>query len=182
MALHAVFRLASHALTTAALVAAACAGGCCGPVIVSQRFQGHDCTPGGALLCRDCEATAADAESDASVQDCPASMRRGWLTGLRFHAAGWKHNVSQWLQPGPAVPVKPPHSRFHPVPTQPVFEPRPEYGSPEPLGLQRPETHEHSLLGNSRLPAPLEHAAQPTPALLPSPAQPAAPAESNPLR
>jgi hypothetical protein len=32
--------------------------------------------------------------------------------------------------------IQPPHSKFHPVPTRPVFETRASYLSPHPMGVQ----------------------------------------------
>lgn len=32
--------------------------------------------------------------------------------------------------------IQPPHSKFHPVPTRPVFENRAEYHPPQPMGVQ----------------------------------------------
>jgi len=40
---------------------------------------------------------------------------------------------AKWDRPAAVEPPPPPHSRFHPVPTRPVFEPRPEYPPPVPL-------------------------------------------------
>jgi len=44
-----------------------------------------------------------------------------------------------FLEPVAQQPaIIPPHSRFHPVPTQNVFAPRPEYEPPRPMLMQEP--------------------------------------------
>jgi hypothetical protein len=137
--------------------------GCCSG-IVSQRYHDSpqalgvssaDCTDGGELATR------------------PAG-------DLHSSLLSFKHQFRAALQPEPPA-FEPPRSRFHPVPTQPVFAPRAEYSPPQPLATALP------------FPGQLHPVEQPTLELLPTPApKPLAPPsvkqtsalspEPNPLR
>lgn len=51
--------------------------------------------------------------------------------------------------------IRPPHSRFHPLPTQPVFQPRAEYSPPRPLNMKLEPAHDQApALEALPLPAP----------------------------
>ena len=55
--------------------------------------------------------------------------------------------------------IRPPHSLFHPVPTRPVFAPRPEYSPPVPLGIKversdGPANHADSKAAPNQQPVP----------------------------
>lgn len=48
------------------------------------------------------------------------------------------------------LPITPPYPKFHPVPTRPVFEPRPGYSPPQALNVQLipesgPHRHRHAM-------------------------------------
>ena len=116
------------------------ASGCCGPALVSQRFNEPGC---GAEVC-EVEPEHFNAEQDYAF-DRPGVPVMVWpnvtlprcltRTHWREQSAELRHEVNAMLQPEPPAPLKPPHSRFHPLPTQPVFAQRAEYKQPELLGV-----------------------------------------------
>jgi hypothetical protein len=71
--------------------------------------------------------------------------------GFRAQCASFREN---YLQPE-APPLKPPHSRFHPLPTQPVFAARAEYAPPELVNPPKPELHPTALPQPEELPLPI---------------------------
>ena len=117
------------------------ASGCCGNLLVSQRF--HDgcasCAAGDCASSMEQVATPDSTASESAVSrpSLPRFCWPGWLHRGRLHAARQQmsHEIEEFLDPGPPPPVKPPHSRFHPLPTQPVFAARAEYRAPEVVGL-----------------------------------------------
>ncbi|MGE3779058.1 MAG: hypothetical protein AB7F89_17870 [Pirellulaceae bacterium] len=94
--------------------------GCCSPLIVSRRFAE------GAAPC----ATAVSDETAASCE-CGSAWEHILLCARRPHRLlpGADGDGHGWF----AEPIQPPLSKFHPVPTRPVFAPRPEYEPPQPL-------------------------------------------------
>lgn len=167
--------------------------GCCGNLLVSERFGdplAGDCHSG---ICQP-DSVMPTHEDGSSLDDARQAFPRpalpplptfcwpGWLNCDRLWLAHHqvKENFSEMLQPGPPPPVKPPHSRFHPVPTQAVFSPRAEYSPPEVLGIKPEELQmlrEAQVPANNgaleAIPTPLpeaENAPEPLSAPVPSPA------------
>ena len=113
-----------------------CAAGCCNGLICSQRIadfgppsnvngaaeNAGDCGCGGSVLAR---------------LHCPVHSGAHSSAESGHSVATAQHTM------------RPPHPRFLPVPTRPVFAPRPEYEPPHPLGL-----------------VPVPHFGEPTPAIL----------------
>ena len=131
----------SHSLNTAGLALAAgqallvlALAGCCHMVIPSHRF--HAALPAGRSFASDQEVAVEPAGVSARLP-CPAKLGGAPLA------------VSPAFSPPVAVPgtpqVQPPLSRFHPVPTRPVFAPQfrslgPAGGSSIPLPVKGQES------------------------------------------
>lgn len=148
--------------------------GCCGSFVVSGRYHYEAFSPDDVAVAVEEPNCGAEHESCPppmlvgpqivlpaiplpdlpSVPEYCCEKRQQW----QQTAAAMQTSVAQFLQPGPPPPVKPPHSRFHPLPTQPVFAPRPEYKPPELLGIEPKQPKD----GESRDPKPAEEI--PTPA------------------
>ncbi len=169
------------ALLAAALIAAL--AGCCGPLVLSHRNSPasiSSCTDGEYSDCPSgtCGPTLPPL---ASCPTLPAWPR--CLTGQHWcdKSRHWRAEVNEYLQPGPAPPLKPPLPRFHPVPTQPVFAQRAGYAAPELVGadplppLAAPELLDLPL-EEIPIPVPAPTAPQQPPWQRVAPPGPAAPA------
>ncbi|HTN77587.1 MAG TPA: hypothetical protein VL096_20150 [Pirellulaceae bacterium] len=132
MALLPSFIALKRLLPATALASTLAVSGCCGNFLVSERF-GHAVDQGAAADCPDGQCGSGRI---GGQRELPKFCWPGWLQ--RDHWASKHRRVkdefAEMLQPGPPPPVKPPHSRFHPVPTLPVFASRAEYRPPELLG------------------------------------------------
>jgi hypothetical protein len=154
---HEVRKLAS-VIALAMLLAAS---GCCGNCIVSQRYA-RDPNCGAELL----EENDGVARRGVPVMAWPSSLGRAQF---RDRTKRWRHDFAASLQPEPLPPTKPPHSRFHPLPTQHVFAPRAEYAAPALFGAELHSPPEAGLLAPpaEQIPIPLpdhdQHAPLPLP-------------------
>jgi hypothetical protein len=110
------------------------ASGCCHPLAISGRFDAAALEPNCGIAepeaIIDAEAVAGGYSDVAFARPALAWPHGLTRDGLRQHCAHFRAN---YLQPEPP-PLKPPHARFHPLPTQPVFAARAEYAPPEALG------------------------------------------------
>ena len=129
--------------TVAAAATLAIAGGCQAPWLVSPRFEGK---PSPALvtlpdsgpedspdevvaasrpcICQEaaaCRCRSARTEPRATILGRQLRCRRPILAGHKTGMGGGEPYI------------EPPHSKFHPVPTAPVFGPRGEYPPPQPM-------------------------------------------------
>lgn len=114
----------SAAVWTTVALAVVASGGCAGGIISQRYSQEPNC--------------AAEIEEGKTAWgrgipiaawpgiNLPRCLKREGRHALH-------QNFNELLQPEPAPPLKPPHSRFHPLPTQPVFAQRSEYTQPELL-------------------------------------------------
>lgn len=126
----------------AAVLALACtAGGCCGNLLLSQRFGEPTCGVG--------QDAAAELELTLERPGIPVMAWPNITLPRCLHRQHWRkarEDFAESLQPSPPPPTKPPHSRFHPLPTQPVFAQRAEYAVPELLGVDPHQPHGEPLL------------------------------------
>jgi hypothetical protein len=77
--------------------------------------------------------------------DCNSCENRQRLRDLAPYVAGpFVHDSAAAYTTGQAT-IQPPHSKFHPVPTRPVFETSPTYSPPQPIGVQLVPVPEHYL-------------------------------------
>lgn len=98
--------------------------GCCGPYIGSQR--GADFLPAAGRV----PHVASDCEADCGCgQGFPDGERRRGLPSRILHAVAGPFTPHAIADPYQSA-AHPPHSKFHPVPTRPVFAPLHE---PSPL-------------------------------------------------
>lgn len=119
-------------LTNSALSIALAASGCCAPMI-SGRY-GEEPTCGAELASP--EPLEPEYRSFSLSRGVPIAVDFDWRLPRCFSRQGraeLSHEVHEFLQSRPPAPLKPPHSRFHPLPTQPVFASRAEYSAPELL-------------------------------------------------
>jgi hypothetical protein len=125
--------------------------GCCGVILPSARWGPEPSLVGsgvdspvkvagvsddprtGHLACGDC--------GEARCGACSAFRRGGRLAHGSF-----AHGVG----PPPEPLIRPPHSRFHPVPTEPVFAGRVEYEPPRAMVPAHPKKHLPHWGGSSR--------------------------------
>jgi hypothetical protein len=145
-------------------VAAICAltlSGCAAPMIPSPQLQGDELSSmmsgpvplGGYRFGVQDSAERNSCEDRQRLQDyCHAA--KPYVAGPFMHPGNEPaYEVQQ-------ATVQPPHSKFHPVPTRPVFETRPEYLPPQPMGVHLvpvPEDGSHSVLPRLHQPdLPLE--------------------------
>ena len=137
--------LLTKAAFATALLSLAVASGCRSPFLVSQRCVEPTC-----------EAVIGEAPEFYDDQRAPGIPVMVWpqvawpacLQRDRLHARqqALREDFNDFLQPQPPAPLKPPHSRFHPLPTQPAFAQRAEYRSPELLGVDPLAPHAAPLL------------------------------------
>jgi hypothetical protein len=99
-----------------------------------------------------------------------------------------RHEFGEFLQPAPEPPLKPPHARFHPVPTQPVFSARAGYIAPQLVGVHPPADPHVEHLPSRPLSEQFDEIPVPIPDVPPAqPIQPvpdplsSPPAETEPL-
>lgn len=165
-------RLAALAVLALVVVASSgCAGG-----LVSRRITDE---PGCA---------AEIVEDDLPLRrGIPVAVLPSFNMPRCFTRAGrqqWNDDIRDFLQPAPAPPLKPPHSRFHPLPTQPVFATRPEYAAPVSLDLPAiagmQPVAEVPLAEEIPVPVAEELHSEPQPRPLPSPRSNVPPAEGEP--
>jgi hypothetical protein len=126
--------------------------GCCGALLTSVRVRppvGH--TPNGtagtqvaassADIAAPDDGCAIPPEGYCGADDCPSLLvcAKPHLGKYLGPAAHWRRGAlsSEGL-------IAPPHSRFHPVPTTPVFAQRDTYEPPQPH-LPPPPRHGHAL-------------------------------------
>ena len=134
-------------------VAAACAFaicGCAAPMIPSQRFQSAESlkTLSGPVPLVGHRFGMQDPSECASCEDRQRLQDYGhaampYVAGPFMHPGNTPTYVAQ------QATIKPPHSKFHPVPTRPVFETRAEYHPPEPMGVHLvpvPDQGSHSMM------------------------------------
>ena len=98
------------------LVAVLTLAGCCTPMIASHRFNSHS---GG----------------DPGIEPCACQnvLEHASLCARRPHGLlPGSDPDSKGMFPAGSTMVQPPHSKFHPVPTRPVFESR---DPSNPVGL-----------------------------------------------
>ena len=134
-------------------VAALCAivmSGCAAPMIPSQRLDaiesphmlsgpvplvGHRFGMQDPSECTSCE-------DRQRLQDYGHAVRP-YVAGPFMHPGNGTAYAAQ------QATIQPPHSKFHPVPTRPVFETRAEYHPPEPMGVHLipvPDHGSHSTM------------------------------------
>lgn len=111
----------------AMLFAAGCAGPYCGPCGIPS-VRGHEQRPFEVAPCAEsCGSSPADAIGSLPAADCGKCKLLG-------HQCPWHaRREHQWI-PGSSLfqgGIEPPRPRFHPVPTQPAFAPRPDSPSAE---------------------------------------------------
>jgi len=121
-----------HCMSTACLITLALVSGCAGPLVRSQRLPHKQVSP---------------AEDHA---DEPRQRLRDLNQGTLPYVAGpflrRRHHRMQYV--AEQATIKPPSSKFHPVPTRPVFQPRGSYSPPRPMvnlvPMLDPHRHPHS--------------------------------------
>ncbi len=93
-----------------------------------------------------------DEDICGQVADVPR-WRFPWLRMPRCHLPIWCGPLfHRGMEVGPVEEeLRPPHSRFHPVPTQPVFEPRLEYAIPELMMTEAKKPGMQPFAGDGRL-------------------------------
>ena len=105
--------------TFVGLLYLAAGSGCASPLLLSERYSAkqtcHEHVPGAA--CASCQ------EQHGIRRALP------YVAGPFLPRYGDPALISQ-----PAT-LQPPHSKFHPVPTRPVFERQPQYAPPELIGM-----------------------------------------------
>lgn len=119
-------------LTKSALLLALAASGCCAPMISGRYGEEPTC---GAELAPP-EPLEPEYRSFSLSRGVPIAVDFDWQWPRCFSRQGraeLSQDMNELLQPRPPAPLKPPHSRFHPLPTQPVFAAREEYAAPELL-------------------------------------------------
>lgn len=101
-------------------------GGCAGPLLRSQRLPHAE---------PDCHGH----ESRQRLRDVTRAALP-YVAGpfLAPHHARTQYSVEQ-------ATIRPPHSKFHPVPTRPVFEPQAASRPPQPLGVQLVPIPDHGV-------------------------------------
>jgi len=159
--------------------------GCQGPFMVSHRYSAEphiaspngelDQSPGSPSQSNDggeCTSLQSDS-SDCRVAPGPMMVQR---IGLPRWCRPFLRHSSELLWTEQEIQA--PHSRFHPVPTQPVFSPRDDYTEPQ-LMLEAHRANE----GPPRL-LPNLHSAHPLQGSAPPPAPPSSgePVERSVLR
>lgn len=167
--------LLTKAALATALLSLAVASGCRTPFLVSQRCVEPTCE---AVIDEAPEVCADPEVAGIPVMVWPQIAWPACLRRDRLHARqqAMRDDFNDFLQPQPPAPLKPPHSRFHPLPTQPAFAQRAEYRSPELLGV------------DPNLPQPLPGDLPEVEAIpIPTPDEPAEPTwrdlpRTNPLR
>ncbi|MBI2477627.1 MAG: hypothetical protein HYV60_02955 [Planctomycetia bacterium] len=95
---------------------------------------------------------------------------------MPYVAGPFMHSRNERAYVAQQATIQPPHSKFHPVPTRPVFENRAEYYPPQPMGVHLvpvPDNGWHSTV-------PRFH--QPQPPLSNPPSRPAMSPESMDMR
>jgi|GEM_PF-5623417 hypothetical protein len=140
-------------------VAAACAFaicGCAAPMIPSQRFQSVESlkTLSGPVPLVGHRFGMQDPSECTSCEDRQRLQDYGHAA-MPYVAGPFMHPGNAPAYAAHQATIKPPHSKFHPVPTRPVFETRAEYHPPEPMGVHLvpvPDHHSHSLLPRLRPP------------------------------
>ena len=161
--------MARFALLTLALFASLITSGCCSLEAISCRYSEAACAtaavgcgaPSGLMATKSVESDMAAAPCQEPSQAGAPCLDRLMARGALLHH-GLRGSL-YWPETPAGLSV--PQPKFHPVPTRPVFEPRPEYAAP--LLLEAPP---HAFL-----PVPEEAAETlPTPASQPAVDQPPA--------
>jgi hypothetical protein len=109
------FRSVQFAIAAAILAAVP---GCCGPMVISHRVSSPSIPADEMTRCH-CGSIFEHAFLSAKSPHRP-------LPGSDLASKGV-------IPPVDSDTIQPPHSKFHPVPTRPVFAPREEYPPPKPL-------------------------------------------------
>jgi hypothetical protein len=132
-----------------ALSAGIVAGGCCGP-LTSLRYGSSGPVQEAVTAAAGCPEVGGPADAACAVPPegyCGADRCPTLLVWSRPHLCRLLGPIAAWR--GPQTPVddtlQPPHSRFHPVPTAPVFAQRDTYDLPmgttqAPRNTQAPMT------------------------------------------
>ncbi|MBC8352055.1 MAG: hypothetical protein H8E66_08695 [Planctomycetes bacterium] len=71
---------------------------------------------------------------------------------MPYMAGPFMHNRADVDYAAQQATIQPPHSKFHPVPTRPVFETRMSYHPPQPIGVHLvpvPNQGTHSIMPQS---------------------------------
>lgn len=111
--------------------------GCAAPMVPSQQLHHH--------LGRKMHGAPAHLGghrfSRQDTSDCDSCGERQRLQDYAhcvapYVAGPFAHHGASNLVAAEQPTIKPPHSRFHPVPTRPVFETRATYLPPQPMGVQ----------------------------------------------
>lgn len=146
---------------TAALLAAVFASGCAGGIVSHRNGFEPNCA---AEVIEEGEW-----EGELRVRrGIPVAIWPGAKVPRCFSREGRaeiSEDFREMLQPEPPAPLKPPHSRFHPLPTQPVFAQRAEYHQPELLGVDpslAPKELDNGPF-SEEIPIPVPEAAPPEP-------------------
>jgi hypothetical protein len=136
-------------VSATALAMLLAASGCCGNCIVSQRYASDP----------NCGAEVVDENGDIARRGVPVMAWPNSLGQARWRerTARFRHDFAASLQPEQLPPTKPPHSRFHPLPTQHVFAPRADYVAPALFGAELHSPPEAGLLAPpaEQIPIPL---------------------------
>ncbi len=119
-------------------VAAVCAiaiSGCTATMVPSQRLHEAELSKvmGGPVQ--------IGGQRFGMHDECASCEDRQRLQDYAHHAAPYVGGPFMHSRGGPAyvaeqATIQPPHSKFHPVPTRPVFETRVSYHPPQPMGVQ----------------------------------------------
>lgn len=139
------FAFANRKTALLAVFATVSLAGCCGPLIVSHRI-GHDPLAGcvaaeDSAVCPDEQRSPTPALPAMALPALPTLPP--WLRCTHWKAKSrhLREDFGEFLQPGAEPPLKPPHARFHPVPTQPVFAMRAGYAVPQLVGADPHAEH-----------------------------------------
>lgn len=121
-------------------VAAVCAlvlPGCAAPLIPSQRFHEGELPhvlSGPVPL----GGHRFGMQDPSECTSCEDRQRLGDYahSAMPYVAGPFMHPSNRPADGVQQATIQPPHSKFHPVPTRPVFETRAEYHPPQPMGVQ----------------------------------------------
>ena len=129
-------------LCLAAVGAACLSGGCCG-MLTSVRYAAPASSPGpGAdMACAVDDGCVIPPKGYCGADDCPRLINwpaGRWTRclgplfhGRKIHGPMFHGRGDGGPPPMDEAELYPPHSRFHPVPTAPVFAQRPDYEPPQ---------------------------------------------------
>ncbi|MDA1050604.1 MAG: hypothetical protein O3C40_09000 [Planctomycetota bacterium] len=115
-----------------AVMCAIAMSGCTAPMIPSQRFHEPELSNmmGGPIQITSHRLGMQDASECASCED-----RQRVQDYAPYVAGPFMHRRDELEYTAEQATIQPPHSKFHPVPTRPVFETRTSYQPPQPIGV-----------------------------------------------